>query len=129
MAKKLALIFGVIFLLVGILGFLGGVGIVGETGIFVTDSTHDWIHVITGLILLIVAFAAPAKSGLVLTILGVVYLIVAILGFFTNPVLGFIHGNTADAVLHLVLGAVLLWGGVKGKGAAAPAPMSMPPQM
>lgn len=130
MAKKWALTFGIIFLIVGIIGLLGGWGIVGQSGLFMTDSVHDWVHIISGLIFLIVALAAPARSAITLKILGIVYLIVAILGFFTSPVLGFITVNSADNWLHLILAIVIVWAGFgsRSEGSMA-APMSTPTQM
>lgn len=118
MAKKLALTFGIVFLLVGIIGLLGGLGIVGPTGIFITDSIHDWVHLLSGLVFVIVALAAPAKSSVTMTVFGVIYLLVAILGFFMSPVLGFLVVNGADNILHLVLGLVILGAGLKTKGSA-----------
>jgi hypothetical protein len=56
-----------------------------------------------------------------LKILGVVYLIVAALGFLmASPILGLIEVNGADNVFHVLLGIVLLGGGFLGKGGAAP---------
>jgi hypothetical protein len=116
MAKKLALTFGVVFLVVGILGLLGGVGIVGESGMFMTDSVHDWVHIISGIIFLVVGLAAPARAAVTMIALGIIYLLVAILGFVgNNPVLGFINVNGADNWLHLILGAVILWAGYSNK--------------
>jgi hypothetical protein len=55
-----------------------------------------------------------------LTILGVVYLIVAVLGFLLAPgsgmLLGLIEANDADHWLHIVLGVVLILAGMAGKG-------------
>jgi hypothetical protein len=115
MGKKLALVFGVVFALVGVLGLLGGFGIVGPSGIFMTDSLHDWVHLISGIVFLIVALAAPMHSSIVMKVFGVVYLLVAVLGFFGSPVLGFLVVNMADNILHLVLGAVILWAGFASK--------------
>ena len=112
MAKTFAIIFGIVFVVVGLLGFVGGLGIVGPTGIFQTDTVHDLVHFISGLVFLAVAFWAPAKSSLVSIIFGIVYLLVTILGFFGSPVLGFLIVNTADNYLHLLLGVVILIAGL-----------------
>jgi hypothetical protein len=82
MAKKLALTFGIIFVLVGLIGLFGGLGIVGQNGLFMTDTVHDWVHLISGIVFLIVAFAAASKSSITMTVFGVIYLIVAVWGFF-----------------------------------------------
>ncbi len=122
--KKLALVFGVVFALVGVIGLLGGFGIVGPSGIFSTDSIHDWVHIISGVAFLIVAFAVPMHSSMAMKVFGVVYLLVGVLGFFGSPVLGFLEVNSADNFLHIVLGAVILWAGFASSKKMA-APMSM----
>ena len=117
MAKKWALTFGIIFVVVGILGLLGGFGIVGQDGVFATDMMHDWVHIITGVIFLLVAFFAPMRASMWMIIFGIIYLLVAILGFIgNNPVLGLISVNGADNFLHLILGLVILGAGLKSKG-------------
>ena len=84
MAKTLAMVFGIVFVLVGILGFIPN-PIVGTAGLFVTDHLHDLVHFLFGVILLVVAFAAPARSAQWMIILGVVYLVLAVLGFLLIP--------------------------------------------
>jgi hypothetical protein len=134
MAKKLALFFGIVFVLVGILGFIPN-PLVGPTGIFDTDMMHNIVHVVFGLILLAVAMWAPAKSALWMIILGIVYIVLAIIGLLMVPnggqLLGLVATNMADHWLHAVLGIVLIIAGfmTKGKG-MAPVPASggsMPP--
>lgn len=111
MAKKLAILFGAVFVLVGVLGFIPN-PIVGAAGLFQTDALHNIVHLLIGVILLIVAVSAPAKSALWLKIFGVVYLLLVVLGFLLIPeggmLLGLVTMNTADHFLHLVLGIVLL---------------------
>ncbi len=137
MAKKLAIVFGVVFVLVGAMGMVG-TGIVGPMGLFETNSLHDIVHLLVGIVLLGVAFMAPASSGTWLKIFGVVYLVIAILGFLLVPgggeLLGLVHTNVADHLLHIVLGIVLYVAGMMGaKGTqsapmmtSAPAPAPMP---
>jgi hypothetical protein len=117
MAKTLAIVFGVVFVLVGILGFVPN-PLVGAGAIFNTNHLHDLVHFVFGLILLAVAFMAPAMSGMWLKILGVVYLVLAVLGFVLVPnggsLLGLVTMNMADHLLHVVLGIVLLVAGFVG---------------
>jgi hypothetical protein len=125
MATKLAKVFGVIFVIVGLLGLVpGGLGIVGEEGFFMTNLPHDLVHLVIGVILLWVAAKSPAKAATALVVFGVVYLLVAVLGFaIEGDVLG-ITLSDSDDWLHLVLGIVLLAVGLKGKNnATAPSPM------
>lgn len=112
--KNIAMVFGVILIILGLLGFVGGAGIVGEGGLFSTDRTHDVVHLITGLILLFVALKSAGAVGTTLKVFGVIYLIVTILGFMSGSVLGLFDASTADNVLHLIVAVVFLWAGFMG---------------
>jgi hypothetical protein len=113
MAKKLAVIFGIIFVIVGILGFVPN-PLVGATGTFMTDTIHNIVHLLIGVVLLIAAKSASA-STMWLKIFGVVYLLLFIDGLIQpDKLLGFIMANGADTWLHLVLGIVLLGAGFMG---------------
>jgi hypothetical protein len=111
MAKTLSLVFGVVFVLVGVLGWIPN-PIVGPSGIFETNFMHDLVHLVIGLVFLYVAFMAVHQATLAFKVVGVVYLLIAVLGFFMAPhggaLLGLVHTNAADHWLHVVLGVVLL---------------------
>jgi hypothetical protein len=119
MAKKLTLVFGVVFLLVGVLGFIPN-PIVGADGAwFHADTVHNLVHLISGAIFLYVAVKSPGASAMTLKVFGAVYLLVAILGFVTigsgeGQLLGLIGINGADNWLHLVLGLVIFGAGFSG---------------
>ena len=122
MAKTWAMVFGWIFVVVGILGFISN-PIVGMNGAFHTDMMHNIIHIIFGAILLWAAYSAPAKAAGAMKWLGIIYLILAILGFvlvgnMTGSLLGIAEINGADNWLHLVLGIILVWAGMKKRGAS-----------
>lgn len=120
MAKKIALLLGIVFVLVGLLGFVPN-PIVGMAGIFETDMLHNLVHILFGIILIVAAKKGAAM--LWLKVLGVVYLLLAILGFLMVPeggmLLGLVHANAADHWLHVVLGIVLVLAGFMGKGRPA----------
>lgn len=111
--KKWGMLLGVILVIIGVLGLLGGIGgIFGQNGIFVTNTGHDLVHLITGLILIIVAAKSESSIAMILKIFGVIYILVALLGFVTNsPLLGFIAVNSAGNILHLIIGIITLWAG------------------
>ncbi|CAN5738042.1 hypothetical protein BH11PAT2_BH11PAT2_00220 [soil metagenome] len=129
MAKKLAVLFGIVFVLVGVLGFIPN-PLVGSAGLFQTDVLHNIVHVLIGVVLLIVAMSAPEKSSLWLKIFGVIYLLLAVLGFILNPgggmLLGLVLMNTADHWLHVVLGVVLLIAGIVSNKPAMAVSSGMP---
>ena len=115
-AKNIAMVLGVVFIVIGILGFVGGLSVVGEGGFFPTDTVHDVIHLVSGLILVFVAMKSMGSLSMTLKVLGIIYLLVTILGFVVGEgmVLGLFNTNMSDNILHLVLAVLLLWGGFMG---------------
>jgi hypothetical protein len=130
MAKTFAMIFGYVFVLVGILGFFSN-QIVGRApgALFAADTVHNLVHLVSGIIFLWVAYSAPMKAGAVMKIFGVVYLLVALLGFLTisgtGSLLGIMLTNTADNWLHVVLGIVILGAGLKAGKSMMSTPAAM----
>jgi hypothetical protein len=127
MSKKFAVIFGVVFVIVGIMGFFGNpiVGRVENNPIFVTDALHDLVHIIIGVVLVIAGTKSMSAAGTALKVFGVVYLLLAIDGFFQpDSLLGFVTANSADTWLHLVLGIVLLAVGLMGGKSSEPMMMN-----
>ncbi|KND48497.1 MAG: hypothetical protein AB200_02085 [Parcubacteria bacterium C7867-005] len=113
----MAKLFGWVFLVVGILGFIPNPIIGGTESLFQTDLNHNIVHLLSGVVLLWVAYKSQAKAGTALVVFGVIYLLVALLGFMSSSesVLGLIHVNGADNWLHLVLGLVILVSGLKAR--------------
>jgi Domain of unknown function (DUF4383) len=115
-AKNAAMVFGLVFIIVGALGFIPN-PIVGPDGIFASNSVHNWVHIVSGILLLLGAYASAGAFGpsLALKFIGIVYAIAAVFGFIAPPpgdmMFGTIAMNTADNWLHLVLGAVILFAG------------------
>lgn len=132
MAKKLAVVLGIVFVVVGALGYVSN-PVVGDGAYFHSDSLHNIVHLVSGAILLLAGLAGAASTSLWLKVVGIVYLLVAILGYFaidatgTGTVLGFLTVNAADNVLHVVLAVVILIAAFAPKGAPSAAPMA--PQM
>src|SRR5688572_18785462 len=99
MHKKLSLLFGVVFLAIGILGFVPGITREEHLlGIFHVNAAHNAIHILTGLMALIAGLASEHAATLFFRMFGVVYGLVAILGFVyaDRPILGLISNNFAD---------------------------------
>lgn len=110
-AKNAAILFGVVFLLVGVLGYVPN-PIVGPTGIFATNSLHNVIHLLSGIALLAGAYTSLGSS-MMLKIVGVVYGLVAVCGFFMvmdGMMLG-VAINEADKWLHVGLAIAIIAAG------------------
>lgn len=112
MLKKLAILFGIVFLAAGILGFVPAVTPHHHLfGIFHVNDVHNLIHILTGVIALIVGFTGREASKIFFEVFGIVYVIVGILGFVykDQAIFGLIANNVADTWLHLIVGIVALY--------------------
>jgi len=109
MVQKIAWVFGGVFAAIGVLGFVQGDSVLG---IFEVDTLHNVIHLVTGLVFLAVAWKYNEYTKISFKVFGVVYALVAILGFVQgDTALGLIVVNMADNVLHLVVAAAALYVG------------------
>lgn len=104
--------FGIVFVLVGILGFVPN-PLVAPHGVFAVNFAHNLVHVLTGAVFLIAAIRFADKAGIVFKVVGAAYVLVTIMGFLTsgNMLLGLVHINQADRWLHLGLAVVILAAG------------------
>lgn len=125
MARTFAMVLGVVMLLVGILGYVlnptGGLLL----GIFAVNAPHNAIHLVTGIAGLAAAFMGWAR--LFCQAFGVIYLLVGVLGLVATDgsgmLLGMVHNNMADNVLHLAIGGAAAFVGFVGDKAPATARM------
>jgi hypothetical protein len=130
--QSLAALVGVVFLLVGILGFVPGItthysdlSFAGHDsnakllGIFQTSILHNIVHIAFGIGILMAKTVEGARTYLIGG--GVVYLVVWLIGIIGG--LDWLPVNTADNWLHLVLGAGMvalgfITGGRRSRSAA-----------
>ena len=118
-AKSIVLLIGFVFIAVGILGFVDNPIVGGsDNAIFHADKVHNWVHIVSGILFVLVALAAPASASSVMMGFGVVYLLIGIVGFAavgadgTGKILGFLHVNGADNYLHVALGLLIFLAGI-----------------
>ena len=128
MVKGAAILFGIVFLVVGILGFVpaatppmadgtGGMLL----GIFHVNTAHNMVHLASGIVFLLCGLAGPGPSRTFFKIFGVVYALVAVLGFVKGNglLLGMVANNMADVWLHVVLALAMLYLGFLAKDTVA----------
>ena len=114
--RLLAVAFGAVYLLVGLLGFVvtGGVQFLATDGglllgIFEVNPMHNIAHLLIGGALLIAGLSTVSAAKTVNTVVGAAYLLLGIVGFFVvNTSLNVLALNTADHFLHLGSAIVLL---------------------
>lgn len=110
-ADFVATILGVVFVAVGLLGFIPN-PLVSDVGYFQVNAGHNFVHLITGALLLL----SPYVGFPVLAIraLAIVYSAVAVMGFVAPDIAslnGAIAMNHADHWLHAALAVILLFVG------------------
>ncbi|PCN48747.1 hypothetical protein Csp2054_06030 [Curtobacterium sp. 'Ferrero'] len=123
LTQKVALLFGVVFLLVGIAGFIPGLTMDMGTmsmagngsmaflvGVFQVSILHNVVHLLFGVVGLLAARTATA-SKLYLVVGGIVYFVLFLYGLFTAGMAtpaNFVPLNSADNVLHFVLAVAMV---------------------
>ncbi len=131
-ARLYALVFGVVLVVAGIIGFFYESEFTDDEsvrealfGILDVNGWHNVVHIATGALGLL-AFAAGAYAARAYALgLGVVYIAVAVWGFIVgdgDSILSIVPVNTEDNVLHLVIG-------LAGLGAAAASPTAETPRV
>lgn len=114
MLKAIAILFGIVLLAVGVLGFVPGAMQNGLLlGHFQVNSAHNLVHILTGVIALLAGFSGNASSRWFFRLFGIVYALIALHGFIYGdaPVLGIVDNNAADAWLHTGIAALSLFFG------------------
>jgi hypothetical protein len=111
MARTLGMLFGIVFLAIGILGFVPGIT-TNEMllGIFMVNTVHSIVHIASGAVFLIASMSGAGAARLWFQIFGLIYAVVAIMGFVVGNgmIFNLISNNTADTWLHVVLAVVML---------------------
>ncbi|PYS83730.1 MAG: hypothetical protein DMF67_07770 [Acidobacteria bacterium] len=114
MAKTIATILGVVFILVGLVGFFDHT-LMGTH----LNTTHNLVHIISGAIALYFGLAGTLSAArLFCIIFGIVYALLGVCGFLLGtgpdrilPIDDLLMLGTMDHVVHILLGIVFLIGG------------------
>jgi hypothetical protein len=111
MLRKICILFGIVFVAVGVLGFVPGVTEHGHLlGIFHVNPAHNAVHILTGIVAIIAGSASNHAARIFFRVFGLIYGLVAVLGFVygDRPIFGIISNNMADTWLHVGIAAVSL---------------------
>lgn len=115
MVQQVARIFGVAFLLIGILGFVtGGMSMEADPalapkilGLFPVNVLHNVVHLLFGVWGLAASRSVTGATQYA-QMAGGIYVVLAILGFVAPTTFGLIPIGGHDIWLHALLGGVLL---------------------
>jgi hypothetical protein len=126
LAQRVALIFGVVFILVALLGFItkGGTSMAADMetaprllGLFPVNLLHNIVHLAFGLWGIAASRTWPAAKTYC-RVGGVIYIVLTILGFIAPTTFGLIPIGGNDIWLHALLGIVLAGVGFTDRGPA-----------
>jgi len=114
MAKTVCKILGVVFLLVGVCGFVAPTLLGAHL-----SPVHNAVHIVSGVIALYFGFAGTLSGAKAFSLVfGVVYLALGILGMALGSgegrmwMVGPLHLGQADHGIHILLGVIFLAGGL-----------------
>jgi len=125
--KLVGMVFGAVYVLVGLLGFTvsGGSSFAGTEGglllgIFMVNPLHNIAHILVGALLLAGGLAVVRTARSVNTLVGAVYLVLGVLGLFLlDSSANILALNAADNVLHFASALLLLIVGLAADRAPA----------
>lgn len=126
--QKLAGVFGVVFILIAVLGFISPGGLVMTMepttgtvlGIFSVNLLHNIVHLAFG-VWGLVAARTWSGSKTFFTAGGIIYVVLTVVGFLSPMGFGLVPLGGADIWLHAVLAIAMLGIGYTAKPAAAAA--------
>lgn len=104
--KGFAIFFGILLLAAGAAGFVPALTPDGQLlGIFTVDTMHNVVHIATGILAIALGVAGVAQARMFFRVVGVVYAVIAVMGFVAGKD-GHVMGmamNMADHVLHTAI--------------------------
>lgn len=109
MARTVAVVFGAIYVLAGLAGFVLDTPLFG---LFEVSAAHNIAHIVLGAILLY-GYTSTSAAIMATRGVGAVLVVLGILGF-VDPFTEFLPLGGNDIWLHLVTGAILLATGFMG---------------
>src|SRR5687767_12060358 len=114
MAKTVCKILGVVFLLVGLIGFVAPTLLGAHL-----SPAHNIVHIVSGVVALYFGFAGTLSAAKAFALVfGVVYMALGILGMALGTgadrmwMVGPLHFGQADHGIHILLGVIFLAGGL-----------------
>jgi hypothetical protein len=105
MLKTFTWVLGVILIVIGALGFINN----PVLGLFDVDTIHNIVHLLSGIVAIIAAMGGASYARLYLIVFGIVYALVAVIGFVNNgDILGLFAANRSDDYLHTAIALACL---------------------
>ena len=117
-ARMFALIFGIVYVLVALLEVVMFHDAPVDTQFLFYNQMHNLVHWVAGILGLLAYFGGESLSRLYAQIFGIVFFLVAILGFIPGqPILADVLGYPVTMLynfVHLLTGVFGIWAGFFG---------------
>lgn len=115
MLRFIAVLIGIAFIFVGVASFFPVFIHDGLLfGVLGTNIFHSFVRITSGVVAIMCA-TSYASTRWFFIVFGVIYALIAVLGFLNRGDLWLFQVNTMDNVVHLVIAAVLLFLGFSAK--------------
>jgi len=111
-AISVAWVFALSFYAAAAVGFVPN-PLLGPDGLFVANTAHNLVHLLTAVGFTAVALAGTKPSVAFMRAFGAIYALTGVIGFLATGfgghghLLGVVHVNTLDNFLHVGLGVVI----------------------
>ena len=108
-AHTIAVVFGLVFVMTGLLGFIPNPIVCGH-GLFKVNAAHNIAHFVSGAILLASAFFLPGLERFAIAAVAAGYAVIAIVGLVSTDdmLFGVLQLNQADRYLHVAVAAAFI---------------------
>ena len=122
MQKTLALVFALVFLVIGVAGFVPALSPANADGqmllgIFQINTMQSVIHLLTAVAAFVAFLGGSYYASSYFKVFGIVYAAVALwgipgfMGTFNDVLFGLIHVNLATVLLHVAIAVAALYAG------------------
>lgn len=107
--KIWALLFGMLLIVIGILGFIPSIASNGQMlNLFTVNWIQNLVHIVTGVIALFVA-TSSYSARIFFKIFGILYLFLGLLGVLVHGEFVALQLNTADNIFHFIIGILAIY--------------------
>ncbi len=109
--RAFAYIIGIIFLIIGVAGFVPNLVVAEHLAVvFHVNTSLNSLHVVSGILAIIAGFSSRVILRIYYQIFGVLYAILALLGFIygQRDILGFLASNSPDTWFHVIVAITCL---------------------
>jgi hypothetical protein len=117
-ARAFALIFGAVYVIVGVLGFIRPLTDAPADGLIVTEPTNllgifavNWFHNLAHLLIGVLGLVAASRTSSARAyagVVGIAYAALFVIGLLTTNLLNILPLNTPDNILHLASAVLAL---------------------